>query len=52
MGVDPERLRLEWISASEGGRFAQVMNDFIQELRNLGPLSLATESREERAVSG
>jgi coenzyme F420-reducing hydrogenase delta subunit/Fe-S-cluster-containing hydrogenase component 2 len=37
-GVEPERLRLEWISASEGVRFAEVMNDFTGQLRALGPL--------------
>jgi len=37
-GVNPERLRIEWISASEGTRFAEVMNDFTEKLRKLGPL--------------
>jgi coenzyme F420-reducing hydrogenase delta subunit/ferredoxin len=36
-GVNSERLRIEWISASEGGRFAEVMNDFTARLRELGP---------------
>jgi len=38
LGANPERLRLEWISASEGTRFAEVMNDFTEKLRELGPL--------------
>ena len=38
IGVNPERLRLEWISASEGSRFAEVMNDFSEKLKELGPL--------------
>jgi len=38
IGVRPERLRLEWISASEGTRFAEVMSDFADTLRELGPL--------------
>ena len=38
-GVDPERLRIEWIAASEGTRFAEVMNDFTEKLRRLGPLT-------------
>lgn len=38
IGVNPERLRLEWVSASEGSRFAEVMNDFSKKLRELGPL--------------
>ena len=38
IGLDPQRLRLEWISASEGGRYAEVMNDFSQTVKSLGPL--------------
>jgi len=38
MGVNPERLRLEWVSASEGIRFAEVMNDFSKKVKELGPL--------------
>jgi coenzyme F420-reducing hydrogenase delta subunit len=34
--LNPERLRLEWISASEGSRFAEVMSDFAARLRPLG----------------
>jgi F420-non-reducing hydrogenase iron-sulfur subunit len=36
-GINPERLRIEWISAAEGVRFAEVMNDFTGKLRELGP---------------
>jgi len=38
IGVKPERLRLEWVSASEGIRFAEVMTDFTRKLKGLGPL--------------
>ncbi len=38
IGVNPERLRLEWVSASEGIRFAEVMTDFTKNLKRLGPL--------------
>jgi F420-non-reducing hydrogenase iron-sulfur subunit len=38
IGVSPERLRLEWVSASQGTRFAAVMNDFSKTLEELGPL--------------
>lgn len=38
IGVNPARLRLEWVSASEGIRFAEVMHDFAKELEELGPL--------------
>ena len=37
-GVDPKRLRIEWISAAEGNRFAEIMSDFTEQLRGLGPL--------------
>lgn len=38
IGLRPERLRLEWVAASEGSRFAEVMSDFVQQLKDLGPL--------------
>jgi len=38
IGVNPERLRLEWCSSGEGIRFAEVMNDFGKKLKELGPL--------------
>ena len=37
LGIEPERFRLEWVSASEGGRFAQVMQEMIETVRSLGP---------------
>ena len=37
LGIEPERLRLEWISASEGDKFAAVVCDMVEELKNLGP---------------
>ncbi|SPD75333.1 F420-non-reducing hydrogenase iron-sulfur subunit D [uncultured Desulfobacterium sp.] len=36
-GYNPERLRLEWISAAEGIKFAEVVNEFTEKIRNLGP---------------
>ena len=39
-GIEGERLRLEWISASEGKRFVEVTNAFVDEIRSLGPLNL------------
>lgn len=38
VGLNPDRLRLEWISASEGMRFAEVVNDFSGKIKELGPL--------------
>jgi len=39
-GIDPRRLRLEWVSASEGDRFARVVNEMTDQIRALGPLNL------------
>ena len=38
VGLSPNRLRLEWIAASEGSRFAEVMSEFAKLLAELGPL--------------
>jgi len=40
-GVEPERVRLEWIAASEGDKLQRVTNDMVAQLRKLGPLNLA-----------
>jgi len=37
LGIEPERVNLIWISASEGGRFAEKMNEFTDTIRRLGP---------------
>ena len=37
LGIEPERVRLEWISASEGTKFADVVKSFVEEIRKLGP---------------
>ena len=36
-GLEPERFRLEWVSASEGPRFAEVMTEMTETVRALGP---------------
>ena len=36
-GIEEERFRLEWVSASEGGRFAQVVTEMTEEIKQLGP---------------
>lgn len=38
VGINPDRLRLEWVSAGEGIRFAEIMNDFGNMVKDLGPL--------------
>ncbi len=39
-GINPNRLRLEWISASEAEKFARVSFEFTNEIKKLGPLNL------------
>lgn len=36
-GIEPKRVRLEWISASEGDKFAAVVRDMVEEIKKLGP---------------
>jgi F420-non-reducing hydrogenase iron-sulfur subunit len=36
LGIEPRRLRLEWISAGEGARFAEVIHEFTDQVRELG----------------
>lgn len=43
MGLEEERLRLEWISASEGNKFREVVNDMTVKLKEIGPSPLKTE---------
>ena len=45
-GLEPERLRLEWVSASEGERFAQVVKEFTDGIKRVGPLSGSPATRD------
>jgi F420-non-reducing hydrogenase iron-sulfur subunit len=40
LGIDPRRVRLEWISAAEGKKYAETMDEFTEQIRALGPLHL------------
>ena len=37
LGIEPERLRLEWISAAEGDKFAKTIREMTEDLKRLGP---------------
>jgi len=50
-GIHPDRLRLEWISAAEGERFASEVTDFIETCRKLGPSELAGDDADGRTPS-
>ncbi len=46
MGVEPERVKIDWVSASEGERFTRIVKEFVEELRKLGPNPLKEDARE------
>ena len=37
LGIEPDRVRFEYVSASEGHKFAQVVKDFVDDLKKMGP---------------
>jgi len=38
IGINPNRLKVEWISAAEGERFAKSIEAFVDELKEIGPI--------------
>ena len=55
-GIDAERLCLKWVSSAEGPRFAQVVTEFVEKIRQLGPSPLARKTDKletlEEAING
>jgi coenzyme F420-reducing hydrogenase delta subunit/predicted transcriptional regulator len=49
-GLEPERLRLEWVSASEGQRFAKVVTEFTNQIKGLGPSPLSGKRPNEKIL--
>jgi F420-non-reducing hydrogenase iron-sulfur subunit len=48
VGLSPERLLVDWVSASEGERFATLVKDFTERVRKLGPLGKETDLEPQR----
>jgi coenzyme F420-reducing hydrogenase delta subunit/NAD-dependent dihydropyrimidine dehydrogenase PreA subunit len=48
IGLNPERLRIEWVSASEGIRFAEIVTNFTKQLKELGPLGIGEGKEPEQ----
>ncbi len=46
LGIEPERLRLEWISAAEGDKFAKTIREMTEDLKKLGPSPVAKALKE------
>jgi len=38
-GIEDQRVRLDWVSASEGDRFASIVNEMTEQVRALGPFN-------------
>ena len=45
LGLEPDRIGLEWISAAEGPRFASVINEFVERITKLGPSALGVRGQ-------
>jgi coenzyme F420-reducing hydrogenase delta subunit/ferredoxin len=54
VGINPDRLRIEWVSAGEGIRYADIMTDFAGQIEKLGPLgsSEGTDRKELQSRLG
>ncbi len=49
-GLDPNRLKLEWVSASEGLKFQATIKDFVESIREMGPNPLIEAEKEDKAA--
>lgn len=49
-GLDAGRLRMEWVAASEGERFAKIMKEFTDQIKKVGPSPLAGEKPDEKLL--
>jgi len=45
LGIDPKRVRFEYVSASEGQKFATVVTEFVAEIKQLGPNPINTHKK-------
>ena len=45
LGIEPKRVRFEYVSASEGQKFATVVTEFVAEMKKLGPNPLTTQKK-------
>ena len=46
VGVEPQRVQASWVSASEGGKFAEVVTEVTNDLKKISPNRLFTDERE------
>jgi len=50
-GIEEERVRLEWVSASEGDRFAELVNEMTEQVRRLGPYNVKEPFTQNRGAA-
>jgi F420-non-reducing hydrogenase iron-sulfur subunit len=50
LGIENDRVRLEWVSASEGQRFADIVADMTERIRALGPSRIRADIQTDRLV--
>jgi len=43
IGIDPSRFKLDWVSASEGKKFAELITNFTEDIKKVGPLGMKVE---------
>ncbi len=48
LGLDEKRIRLEWVSAAEGPRWAEVIDEFIEQITKLGPSPLNSKKKAKK----
>ena len=48
-GIEKERVRLDWVSASEGERFTEIVKEATEQIKNLGPLNWQKVKEEAHA---
>ena len=51
-GIDPRRLRVEWVSAAEGEKYARIVTEMTEEIRRLGPLHAVEAPAPAAAAAG
>lgn len=49
MGIDPDRVTFSWVSAGEGGKWRDVVNETVERIRAMGPFDAYHELAERRA---
>jgi len=52
LGLEPQRLRIEFVSASEGAKFATVVKEMVEDIKKLGPNPLKVQAETEGLIYG